>query len=241
MNTCNRRIEMSSVKNRFNAAKKKINLLNNTHAHTQRFCLYTISENISSVYVLSTKQQNRITHTHTHTHTTVRNREMSIIKTCARKLICMRGGQTHTHVHYLQTFELLVNGLQGPGSARLIIIGVTISLNCQSKQRGETKRGLILVYPHTHLSSLFPSSHPWACVTVQGYSNSSCSPELTDIWIWLRNAMTSPSPWCTGGIQPFFHILTGCILMLDTARITHTHREREAQRAISKENLIKEQ
>ncbi len=34
MNTCNRRIEMSSVKNRFNAAKKKINLLNNTHMHT---------------------------------------------------------------------------------------------------------------------------------------------------------------------------------------------------------------
>ncbi len=34
LNTCNRRIEMSSVKNRFNAAKKKINLLNKTHMHT---------------------------------------------------------------------------------------------------------------------------------------------------------------------------------------------------------------
>lgn len=145
---------------------------------------------------------------------------MSIIKTCARKLICMRGGQTHTHTHthYLQTFELLVNGLQGLGNARLIIIGVTISLNCQSKQRGETKKGLMSAHTHTHISftlSIFPSM-------------SRCNrPRSFEFFMFPRTArhlnMTQKRDDLLLAIKyrwdsAIFPSLACCILMLDIAR-----------------------
>lgn len=129
------------------------------------------------------------------------------------------GENTHTHTHYLQTFELLVNGLQGSGSACLIIIGVfpwSVSQSREQKQREvRTQPIQTLNIPKCLIQTIFPTFPPRARnsgVTVQGHEN---------LWV-LYNSLTSDydsETWWPP--LTIFPDLTCCISTLDPARTTH--------------------